>query len=438
MTRAEWVANRVAAAKLPMPKKLNVLNDLQIRRLLAAGEPVAKSDGDGLTLTISKSGTASWILRYRAAGRRKEITLGNYPDMSLAGAREHARALRVQIDQGHDPAALKQARRLRVTAEWTVRDLVRDYRDKVLTAAVYSGETLSYRNADIDQVVLPRLGSWRVASVTSTDVVGLLRGLGRTWTMSKRLLTTLSQLMDHACGLQIIAANPCVGIKIMAIFGPRPPVRKRLMLTRDELRTLLGGIDEIGRANALAFRILLATCVRGYELVRAEKKNLDLDAGTWWVPAEAVKTRSGFLVPLTPIVVEWFRELVALSGESQWVLPARRDDRRRKLGDVPVGRTTLWAAFNRAFLRGDIDIRRFTPHDTRSTAKGHLRNLGVSREISEIALNHALRGTEGVYDVRLEIPERRRALMLWSEFLVACEQGNDPTPSNVVPLRRKA
>lgn len=125
-----------------------------------------------------------------------------------------------------------------------------------------------------------------------------------------------------------------------------------------------------------------------------------------------------------------------MSGDSKYVLPVRRGDRRRALGDVPVGRTTLWAAFNRAFLREDIDIRRFTPHDTRSTAKGHLRNMGVSREITELALNHALKGMEGVYDVREEIPERRRALMMWSEFLVQCESGGEPAPSNVVQLRR--
>jgi integrase len=211
------------------------------------------------------------------------------------------------------------------------------------------------------------------------------------------------------------------------------------MLQRDELVSLLSGIDFIGRENALAFRILLVTCVRGVELVKAKKVDVDLDAGTWWVPDESVKTRSGFLVPLPPVVVDWFRELIALSGDSQWVVPARRIDRVRRLGDVPVGRTTLWAAFNRAFVRGDIDIRRFTPHDTRSTAKGHLRNLGVSREISEIALNHTLKGMEAIYDVREDIPERRHALAIWADFLVECETGKAPTPpKNVVPIRQAA
>jgi hypothetical protein len=64
-----------------------------------------------------------------------------------------------------------------------------------------------------------------------------------------------------------------------------------------------------------------------------------------------------------------------------------------------------------------------------------MRNLGVSREISEIALNHTLKGMEAVYDVRDEIPERRQALELWASFLVACEKGE---PWNVVPITRSA
>ncbi|WP_398493347.1 tyrosine-type recombinase/integrase [Variovorax sp.] len=423
-----------------MAKISHLLSDLQIRRWISQGDPVAKSDGDGLTFTLSKAGTASWVLRYREeGGRRKELTIGNYPDVTLGAAREKARALRAAIDQGADPANDKQERKSRAAEAWTVAELVEDYRAKVLLPEVYAAGTIAYRTADLDQIILPRLRARRVDKVTSTDIVSMLKDSQRTWAMTKRALTTSTKLFDHACGLTIIPANPCTGIKLTALKGPRPQARKRLMLAIEELKVLLPGIDFIGRENALAFRILLATCVRGVELVKAKKAHLDLERGTWWVPDESVKTRSGFLVPLAPVVIDWFRELVELSGDSEYVLPARRGDRVALLGDVPVGRTTLWAAFNRAFERGDMDIRRFTPHDTRSTAKGHLRNLGVSREISEIALNHALKGMEGVYDVREEIPERRHALVLWADFLVACERGEAPKPPhNVVQLRRVA
>lgn len=422
-----------------MAKKTNILNDLQLRRLVSSGESVAKSDGDGLTFTLSTAGTASWVLRYRLpGGRRKEVTLGNYPDLSLSAAREKARAMRVKIDGGEDPAALKRESKVRDIQAWTVRDLIADFREKVLTPENYSTTTLAYREADIEQVVLPKLGGWQVTRLTSIDVVHTLKECGRTWTMTKRLLTTISKLMDHACGLTIIAANPCFGIKMNSLMGKRPAVRPRKMLATEDLRALLKDIDFIGRENALALLILLATCVRGIELVKAKKSDFDLDAATWRVPDTSVKTRNGFLVPLAPAVIEWVRELMSISGESQYLLPARRADRVEKHGDTHVGPTTLWASIKRAFERGDFDIQRFTPHDTRSTAKGHLRNMGVSREISEIALNHKLKGMEGIYDVREEIPERRRALALWADFLLSCETGAPPPSAKVIPLRRIA
>jgi len=424
-----------------MAKTTNLLSDIQIKRWIGKGEPVAKSDGDGLTFTLSRTGTAAWVLRYRTGGRRKELTLGNYPDLGLAAAREKARAHRVAIDEGRDPAAEKQEKKTRAMSAWTMRELVADYRDKCLKEPTFAPVTIKYRNYDYDDVVLPRLGSREVQRVTTTDVVSVLIDIKRTWTITRRVKTTLSQLFDHAIALRIVSANPCTGVKMNALKGARPPIRKRVMLSEDELRKLLPDIEIIGTENALAFRILLATCVRTSELVKAKKGDIDLKRGVWWVPDENVKTRTGFLVPLTPTVIGWFRELIELSGGSEYLLPARQERRRRNVGgDTHVGNTTLWAALQRAFDRKDIDIRTFTPHDTRSTAKGHMRNMGISREISEVALNHALKGMDAIYDVREEIPERREALEKWANFIVACEQG-EPSPvptSNVVPFRPAA
>ena len=410
---------------------INQLTDMQIRRWVAAGEPVAKSDGGGLTFTLSKAGTASWVLRYMLAAKARELTLGNYPDLSLSAARKMAAEYRVEVDKGNDPVAQKRQEKLASKTAWSVRELARDYSEKVLDAGHLAEETVYYRKGDLDKLIVPAFGPDEVRNVTPEGIVDMLEKSGRSWTVQNRILTTTSQLFDHAIGRKLIRVNPAAGIKLTALLGPRPPVKKRIMLSEQELRTLLANIEEIGTENALAFRIILATCVRTVELVKARWEHVDLESRTWYVPDESVKTRTGFLVPLTPTVAGWFEKLRSLSEASEWVLPARRVDRIGK----PVGRTTLWAAFERAFNRGDIDIRRFTPHDTRSTAKGHMRNMGVSREISEVALNHTLKGMDGIYDVREEIPERRRALELWANFLTACEQGR---PWNVIPLNRAA
>lgn len=419
-----------------MAQQINLLSDIQLKNWVSKGEALAKSDGAGLTFTLSKAGTATWVLRYRqAGGRRKEVTIGNYPDVGLSAAREKARALRASIDAGTDPAMEKRLEKVRQFEAWTVRQLLNDFRERCLLEPTYSRRTILYRNYDYDGVILPKLGTRPVKEVSPIEIVEMLKSAEKTWCISKRLLTSTSKLFDHACGLQLVNANPCVGIRLSAIKGPRPPVRKRVMLDEAELRKLLPDVNLIGAENALALRILLATCVRGIELVRAKKQDLHLDRGVWWVPDDSVKTRQGFLVPLVPAVVGWFRELIALSGESDYILPARQERRLRGAGgDTHVGETTLWASIKRAFDRQDIEIRRFTPHDTRSTAKGHMRNMGVSREISEIALNHTLKGMEAIYDVREEIPERRAALELWTNFLIDCERGHVP-PKQMPKLR---
>ncbi|WP_305821413.1 tyrosine-type recombinase/integrase [Massilia brevitalea] len=409
----------------------NLLSDMQIRRWIAAGDPIAKTDGGGLTFTLSKAGTASWVLRYMLQGRARELTLGNYPDVTLSAARKLAAEHRVAVDKGQDPAAEKRKERLAMRGAWLVRELVKDYIEKVLDPGQYAERTVWYRKDDLTTVVLPRLGSMEVRSVTAEDLVDLLEKSGRSWVIQRRILASASKIFDHAIGRQLIRVNPAAGIKITALLGPRPPVRKRVMLSEEELRKLLAGIDHIGTENALALRIMLATCVRSVELRKARWEHIDFDQGTWFVPDESVKTRVGFLVPLTPTVSAWFRQLKELADGDEWVLPARLAKNKGK----HVGETTLWEAINRAFKREDLDVRRFTPHDTRSTAKGHMRNLGVSREISEIALNHTLKGMEGIYDVREEIPERRQALELWASFLAACEEGR---PWNVTPIRRLA
>jgi hypothetical protein len=70
-----------------MAKTTHTLTDIQLRHWIAQRVPVAKSDGDGLTFTLSQAGTASWVLRYRnQGGRRRELTLGNYPDIGLSAA----------------------------------------------------------------------------------------------------------------------------------------------------------------------------------------------------------------------------------------------------------------------------------------------------------------------------------------------------------------
>ena len=87
-----------------------------------------------------------------------------------------------------------------------------------------------------------------------------------------------------------------------------------------------------------------------------------------------------------------------------------------------------------------VIVRRFTPHDLRSTARSHLAALGASIFVAERCLNHSLGGLAGIYDQHDYMDERRFALERWTEFIVACNTGAEfkQTSSNVIALHSQA
>ena len=166
--------------------------------------------------------------------------------------------------------------------------------------------------------------------------VALVEASSLTWGESNMLLIATKCLFTHACGKRLINANPCHGIMLSATLGERPPKRQRLMLTREELHLLLSA--GMRRRNALTIRILLATAVRSAELYKAMWEDVHLDEARWHIPKS--KTGAAMDIPLAPTVVDWFKELQELAGESAYVLPAHSRGRAaRQGGDTHVQRS---------------------------------------------------------------------------------------------------
>lgn len=398
-----------------MGRERGQLSDVQIRHWIKAGQAIARTDGAGLTFTLSSSGLAGWILRYRHGGRRKEVSIGRYPDIGLADARQLAIIKRAEVQLGRDPAAEKRKAKFMAARDWTVRELAKDYRDKRLVNLARSTQVCYGRHL---QRIERRLGGCKVREVEPADVVGMLEDCGLTWGETNLLLIVTKCLFTHAFGKRLINVNPCHGIMLSALLGDRPPQRKRLMLTLDELRVLLAA--PLRRRNALALRVLLGTAVRSSELVLAKWHDVDLAEGKWHIPTS--KTGTAMDLPLAPIVVRWFAELKDLADGSNFVLPAHTRSRTaRHGGEASLHKDTLREAIDHWLGTRKPAIRRFTPHDLRSTVKSHLRALGVPRDISEMCLNHKLTGVEGIYDRHNYYEERRAALGKWAAVLEELE-----------------
>lgn len=388
----------------------NLLTDIQIRKWIRAGAPIAKSDGGGLTFTLSAVGAAVWVLRFRHAGRRQEVTLGRYPDLSLAAARLMAAKKRLALVEGVNPA--DEVRKAKSHRDWTIRELIRDYKELVLSTLAESTQRSYGRNL---KRIENGMGAMSVQSVSPADVVAQIERVKAGWVELFTLWCALRGIFKHAAGKKLIVASPCAGIQLEAIIGKRPEKRTRLMLTDDEIAVLMNA--DMNLENLLSVRILLATGVRISELNNALKANVHLEDKRWHIPK--TKTGNAIDIPLSKAVTEWFETLIDVAGNSDYVLPARSRARMARYdGDAAVSKDAIREAIDYWIEQHSPKIRRFTPHDLRSTMKSHLRKLGVPREVSEMCLNHKLPGVEGIYDQHTYYDERRIALEKWSDFLV--------------------
>jgi len=324
-------------------------------------------------------------------------------------------------------AADKRRTKIAAASAQTFKEMAEDYMVRVAPklAATTNKETRRFLTKDI----LPRIGHLRVKEITPADIVYLIEQITkRSPSVARRAFEILSVIFAHGIAKHLATQNPCASLKPSAIIGVHRKRRERINLSTEELRALLAGLPQIGQENTLAVKILLATCVRKGELIRARWDQVDLERGLWTVPDEHSKSGKGFIVPLAPTVARWFSALREIAGDNEHVLPSRTG--RYGAHKQTINRGTLNAALSRL----EVDVRQFSPHDLRSTARSHLAALGVDIIVAERCLNHSLGGLVAVYDQHDYLEERKQALEQWAAFIERLEQ---PQKWNVVPLKQE-
>lgn len=410
------------------------LTALAVERTHRCGEPVLLSDGDGLYLRKQTRDGASWTLRYHFAGKEHWITLGNYPDMSLAQARIEARQARVLLDKQQNPLHVRRAALAEERQKGSFKALCEDWYCADVQARGLKHPAVPRRY--LDKYLLPKLGRFPASDVTPSDVARLLDDVKvRAPTAANDLLRFIRRIFAFGVRRRLVPSNPAADFSPRLDAGGTERPRRRA-LSSDELVQLFEKIratPNFGDNNLLAIKLLLALCVRKGELLAARWAEFDLDGGThagaiWHLPGSRTKTGESIDIPLAPVVVEWLSTLRTLSAGSDYIFPKRRRDPRER---VPhVGIDTL----NVALQRVKDGLAHFTLHDLRRTARTHLAALGVRREVAERCLGHKLRGVEGTYDRHDYFKERRAALAQWTKLLQEAERGE----SKVTPIRRSS
>ncbi len=407
-------------------------------RAIKPGDPRQRlSDGDGLYLRLFvNGGSHGWRLDYTIHGIRKNLSLGTYPDTTLALARRKADEARQLVSAGTDPSAARKAAKHQVAQRREVERLA----DAGLPAAdsfeavarewweTRRGEwSTSYADkvlARLDADVFPHVGRRPVGQVSAPELLAALRKIEARGVIetAQRAHESCSQVLRYAVGKGLATSDPARDLKGLL---RKPKTRHFPAIVKPErLAELLRACDGYAGTPVVRAALYLAPMLllRPGELRHGQWSEFDLDAAQWDIPPGRMKRElegkqrgDPHLVPLPHQAVAALRELRTLTGRGLWVFRGERHH------DRPMSENTVNAALRAMGFPAD----EVTGHGFRATARTMLaERLGVAEPVIEAQLAHSVKDSLGRAYNRTEFLEQRRTMLQqWADYLDRLRQG---------------
>ncbi len=384
------------------------LSDRLVRNLKAGPKRTEYWDetfpgGGSFGIRVSTKGKKSWVLVYREAGRLKWKTLGVYPVLGLAAARNMAK---------QDLARLRLDGKLpRKSDTKTFQDLADKFLRKHPKQKGLKQKTVDEYQRILDADLLPSWNTRELDSITRSDVNGLLDEIAfdrDSPVMANRTLALVSVMFNFAVDEEWVDVNPCYRIKKRITETSRDRV-----LSDEEIRRLWRELENHQESTAAIYRLILLTGQRGGE-IKAMKWDQILE-DLWVIPPELTKNKREHRVPLSQPVLDILECLKAISGASEYVFPSR------------AGGHTSWMGKNNVRIQEAVNFH-FTPHDLRRTCATNLSKMGAEDTLIAKILNHSWvdRNITSVYNRWQKLPEMRQSLELWAHKLnFILEEGSD-------------
>jgi integrase len=255
----------------------------------------------GFALRITSAGAKSFVLDYRTEGRQRRITIGSWPDWTVAAARETAKTMKREVDGGHDPMGERHARR----EAPTVRDLWERYeRDHLPQKASRSqvDERIMW-----EKIILPRFAKDKVSSISHDDVDAFHRDITKirgTPVRANRTVEVLRKAFNLAIRWKWREDNPAAGVR------RNQEEKRNRYLDKAEIAELMGALHQHSEPmSANAIKLLLFTGARRGEVLGATWAMFDLENGVWTKPSAHTKQRRLHRTPLSSPAIQLLREM---------------------------------------------------------------------------------------------------------------------------------
>lgn len=367
-------------------------------------------DGDGLFLLVKTSGKKLWRFRYQRPGSssRTNLSLGSYPALTLAAARQIRDQHLTTLAQGMDPQQQQeQASEQRqieldsifstVAANWfqiKSRSVTEDYAKDI------------WRSLDKD--VFPTIGSIPVQEIKARTIVEALEPIKARGALEtvRRLVQRVNEIMIYAVNTGLIDANPASGV---GMAFEKPKKQNMPTLRPEELPKLMRSLvmSNLSVPTRCLIEWQLLTLVRPSEASGAKWAEINLDGKLWTIPAERMKAKREHIVPLSRQALDILEVMKPVSAHREHVFPSRNDPKQ------PMNSQTANAALKRIGYG-----RKLVAHGLRSIASTAMNEAGHNADVIEAALAHSEKNeVRRAYNRSIYLIQRQSLMHWWGDFV---------------------
>lgn len=360
------------------------------------------ADGEGLWLFKYEKSAGKWFIRFTIKGKRREMGLGRWPDVSLAEAREHAANARRDVRFGLDPIDERQKLKQRVDRV-SVADAVHgcfEARQAELKGDGIAGRWMS----PLSLHVLPKIGKIAIEDLDQHAIKNMLEPIWhKKASTAEKALQRLSLTLKHAAALGLDVDLQAT-MKARALLGKqRHEVKHIPSMPYQEVPLFYSWLSNQPHMSCLALRFLILTATRTSEVRLASFDEIEGDV--WIIPAKRTKTGVEHRVPLNDECLEIIEQ-------------TKKQNAPKFLFPSPTGNTMSDATMSRLMEREGYTYR---PHGFRASFRTWVEELtDTPFEVKETALGHKVDvGIVGAYQRSDRLEKRRNLMRGWAGYIVS-------------------